>query len=104
MSLPIPIRVKGITYPSKSQAAKALGMCLTMLYNRLDRGIPLSKPLKENLRFPKPVQINGVKYKSQAAAARALGMRENTFSARRITGTRLTRPLLGQTTTRSQHR
>jgi len=77
---PIPITIRGVTYPSRAEAAKALGIT----YEALRRAINANKldtvglnPRGKN--HGRKVHFNGKRYPSIAAAARATGVHYETM-------------------------
>lgn len=71
----IPVRVRGVDYPSASVAARALGVPRWHVVKALDRGIGETLglvPLPSRIKTV-PVSVNGVAYTSISAAARAHG-------------------------------
>ena len=80
---PIPITIRGVTYPSRAEAAKALGIT----YEALRRAINANKldtvglnPRGKN--HGREVYFNGKRYPSIAAAARAAGVSYPTMRER----------------------
>jgi len=80
---PIPITIRGVTYPSRAEAAKALGIT----YEALRRAINANKldtvglnPRGKN--HGREVRYNGKRYPSIAAAARAAGVSYPTMRER----------------------
>ena len=80
---PIPITIRGVTYPSRAEAAKALGIT----YEALRRAINANKldtvglnPRGKN--HGREVHFNGKRYPSIAAAARAAGVSYPTMRER----------------------
>ncbi len=83
MALPKPVTARGVEYPSRAAAARALGVTDTAIrcaerYGWLDR-------VGEGRR--QPVRVRGVVYPSQTAAAAALGVHPSTVSGALRRGT-----------------
>jgi 5-methylcytosine-specific restriction endonuclease McrA len=71
----------GVTYGTITEAAKAHGVNVGVLGERLRRGVPAETALSSVKRLFRPgtsVEAFGVKYKSLAEAARAHGMEQST--------------------------
>ncbi len=68
-----PVRIRGVTYRSITDAAKAQGVHERTVYFHLDAGTPdlIGKQMQTKRR---PCTIEGVDYPSLRAAARALGV------------------------------
>jgi len=79
MPFPVPVRIRGIDYPSISSAAAALGVKPNTVQGALERGTIDNVGLRG---WPgrKPVTIRGVRYLSIAAAANALGLSERSIN------------------------
>jgi len=74
MTAPVPLRIRGVDYPSINQAAKALGVCINVVWRALDEGRLETVGLYRTHGRPKSVTINGVVYPSQLAAVAATGL------------------------------
>ena len=79
---PLPVRIRGVDYPSAKAAAEALGVSREWVYNALCRGridrVGLGKggdygTAKINA---KPVRVGGMKFDSMAALARFIGLKD----------------------------
>ncbi len=68
-----PVLIRGITYRSIADAARALGVHYTTVVKHLDAGTPdligLQRPTG-----PRPCEFDGIKYPSLKAASVALGI------------------------------
>lgn len=90
-----PIKIRGIRYPTKTAAAKALGMSYSAFMRRQQLGIRFTKPIDKARRpYPKRVRVRGRWYPSQTAAAKAIGMKFTTLTHRIKSGIPLTKKLL----------
>lgn len=74
---PVPTMIRGVTYPSMTAAARALGVHLSTVHAAVDRGTADRIGLVGGRGGPagQPVTLNGQRFPSMAAAARALGVR-----------------------------
>ena len=76
MSDPKPIIIRGVEYPSKREAARALGVSRNSLAHAISTGA--LEYLGTGERPVMRVTVRGVTYDSASDAARALGVAENT--------------------------
>lgn len=78
----IPTLIRGVRYPSITEAARALGVHPTAIVNALSRGTVERVGLNGGRvgRPPRSVTIRGVSYPSLRAAAVALGLNPSTVS------------------------
>ena len=71
------VKVRGVTYESVKEAAKALGVTVAGVYTALDRGRIDKLGLGKTI--PKKMVIGNVTFKSASEAARALGFSRSYF-------------------------
>jgi len=74
MTAPVPLRIRGVDYPSINQAAKALGVGPTTVWRALDEGRLETVGLYRTHGRPRAVTINGVVYPSYRAAVAGTGL------------------------------
>jgi len=74
MTAPVPLRIRGVDYPSINQAAKALGVGPTTVWRALDEGRLETVGLYRTHGRPRPVTIDGVVYPSYRAAVAGTGL------------------------------
>lgn len=71
----VPVRIRGVVYPSQKEAAAALNVHPTVISRALDAGTLDSVGLNpRGPRMSKPVTINGVTYKSLREATYNIDM------------------------------
>ena len=76
-----PVRIRGQDYPSMTEAARALGVSITTVWEGIEAGRPDSIGTGQKKR-PKPVTYAGVEYPSISALARAYGLSHQQVSDR----------------------
>lgn len=80
----IPIRIRGVDYPSAKQAAEKLGVSPNAVYNALRRGTIDNVGSGSIVKDPEPITIRGIKYSSIKQAAEKLNVHINAiYNARR---------------------
>lgn len=70
----VPVRIRGVDYPSISDAARALGLTPAAISFALDRGTIDTVGLPVPRGAPRCCRVNGVRYGTLTAAARANGV------------------------------
>lgn len=70
---PVPVRIRGVTYPSQTAAAEALGVNQSTIAGALDRGTIDRVGCGAGSNSAKPVTLHGVSFPSYRAANQALG-------------------------------
>jgi hypothetical protein len=81
MPSPVPVHMNGVTYPSITAAAKALGVYPSTVFRALEMGV-IENFVPDRNYTPKGVTINGVHYRSIRAASKALRMCRETIRGR----------------------
>lgn len=90
INAPVPLRIRGVDYPSIRAAAQALGVSYSTVANALDRGtleyigMGTKSPAKGN---PIAVTIRGIAYRSNVEAAAALGVSRQAVARARANDT-----------------
>ena len=74
MPVKIPVKIRGVVYPTQRAAAKALGVSPQTVHHALERGTEDNIGLGRQNNNARPVTIDGVTYRSRAEAARRLGI------------------------------
>lgn len=69
----MPIKIRGVTYKSSYEAARANNVARSTVYGALERGALDTVGLRGRL-LPRPVSVAGKRYTSERAAAKALGL------------------------------
>lgn len=78
---PVPVTIRGVTYSSEGEAARALGVLQTTISKALEQGRLDTVALNpRGRRIAKAVTVNGVRYKSSYAAGKALGIHPATIT------------------------
>jgi hypothetical protein len=76
----VPVRIRGVLFPSQRAAAKFFNVSPTAIHQRLENGtLDGLVPGGKGGRPPRPCVINGVRYETTQAAAKALGIPEGTI-------------------------
>jgi len=78
-----PITIRGVTYATRKDAAKVLGIHPATLNQAIKRGTQDKCGLGVN----KPVKIRGIMYESREAAGRAFGTSGSNITRREVFGT-----------------
>lgn len=79
---PQPVEINGKAYPSKSAAARAIGVSDRTLSDRLKKRLTVDELTKPAATKATPVEIEGQTYPSMAAAGRELGIQSDLLRAR----------------------
>ena len=74
MTAPVPVRVRGMLFPSLTAAAKHLGISVAAVWIAIEEGREDSVGLNSKPALRKPCRINGMTFISRTAAAAALGV------------------------------
>lgn len=93
------VTVRGVTYGSAKEAAKALGVAKSTVYSALCRGNPDSLGLRRGTRPPesrksgrgKEITIGGITFPSISAASEALGFRKKYLAVALVKGRSVTK-------------
>lgn len=83
MAARVPVRIRGVDYPSLIAAAEALGVTNAAVYNALERGTIDGVGLGKKYR---PVLMNGRIWPSVNAAAAGIGVFPQVISRARVAG------------------
>lgn len=73
MPAPMPTDIRGTVYPSMTAAAKALGVCVSVVQKAIDNGTTATVGLYKTQGRPRANTYLGVSYPSIAAASAATG-------------------------------
>jgi hypothetical protein len=91
----MPVRVRGVTYPSAQFCANALGVTRKAVYNALARGTPDRIGLDNAAGKARPFKYRMLSWPSRNAASRALGMDEG-YISRQMNGTTRQKEILAE--------
>lgn len=82
----VPTTIRGVEYPSRYAAAKALGVSATAIYEGIEHGY-LDRVGLDGAGRSEPVSIRGRVFPSQRAAARFFKVHQSVISRRLDRGT-----------------
>lgn len=74
MTAPVPVRVRGMLFPSLTAAARHLGISVAAVWIAIEEGREDSVGLNSKPKLWKSCHINGIHFISRTAAAAALGV------------------------------
>lgn len=77
-----PTRIRGVDYPSVSEAARQLGVTFSTVFGAMERGTLDACGIPDRTAG----YCDGVQYPSKAAAARALGIKPQVLHTRILRG------------------
>jgi hypothetical protein len=87
MSAPVPVRIRGVDYPSQTAAALALGVTNAAIYQALECGaIDRAGIGKKHSGQPRPCYMNGRLWPSVNEAAAGIGVLPQVISRARSAG------------------
>lgn len=77
--MPTPVCIRGITYSSAKEAAKALNVHQNVVYAMLDRGRADHIGVGRGMSTAKPITVLGIDFESMRDAERQLGKAHGTI-------------------------